>query len=96
MASGVKKLDVDVDSLMGLLSLDIRRRVVASLLAGNDAGCFSTEQYKAEYERQQPMPKGYERPGIYWKLDPETDLARVHLLSTGMVREVRPGVWAAK
>ena len=87
---------VTMDELFGMLAMHVRRKVVAALLAGNDTQCFTTEQYKAEYERQQPMPAGYGRSDVYWRLDPTGDLARKHLLSLAeLVREVRPGVWAA-
>jgi hypothetical protein len=88
--------DREMNNLFGQLGMYVRRKVVAALLVGNDTQCFSTDQYKAEYERQQPMPKPYGRSASYWQLDPEMDLARRHLLSVPeLVREVRSDVWAA-
>lgn len=79
-------LSTTMDELFGLLAMDCRKKVVGSLLAGNDAGCFSTEQYLAAYVRD--IDKGF--PGIM-----DVELARKHLRSLPeYVREVRPDVWA--
>ncbi len=77
-----------IEQLIGMLAMDMRRKAVVSLLAGNDTQCFSTEQYQRAYERESRTP------GWCWRL--EDGLAKKHLLSTGLVREVKPGLWTVK
>jgi hypothetical protein len=77
-----------VSKLLGELSQDIRCRAVRSLLAGNDTGCFTTEQYQAAYSRESNRAFGV---GEYRWCD---GLADMHLRGTKLVREVSPGVWA--
>ncbi len=81
--------DLDIDALLHELSMQLRRKVVKSLLAGNDTCCFTVEQYVTAWQQivdkgKPPLPLGW--PG----------LAVRHLGSLPhQVREVRPGVWAA-
>jgi len=75
------------------IMLPVRRGVVRGLLAGNDCQCFGTEQYKAAWTREMdrlfkvrnPLP-----PELVWL----PGVAEGQLRSTGLVREVEPGVWA--
>ena len=82
--------DVDLDSLIKELGHHQRRKVVRALLVGNDAQCFTTEQYVAAYHRIAHKDDPEHKAGwLKWltKLTPD------HMESVGMV-EVRPGVWA--
>lgn len=74
----------------------IRRSIVRSLLVGNDTLCFTTAQYADAYKRHRinrsptdpTVQQGFD---ILQKTTPEW--AAMHLRSTGLVREVQPGVW---
>lgn len=81
---------IDAEELLGLLALDTRAKVARSLLAGNDTGCFTTEQYKAAYEQQAwTIPNK-----LPWVMEDGSCLAVSHLRSIPqVVREVSPGVW---
>lgn len=77
---------ISIDELFGLLAMDVRRRTVKYLLAGNDTQCFTTQQYLDTYIRE--IDKGM--PSIM-----DLELARKHLVSLAGdgVKEVRPDVW---
>lgn len=77
--------DAEIDHLFHLLSMRYRRKVVRSLMAGNDVGCFTTQQYLNAWNRI--VEKG--RASIM-----DLALAERHLRSLRRVREVRAGVWA--
>jgi hypothetical protein len=74
--------------IYSLVVLPLRREVVASLLRGNDALCFTTEQYALAYERE--MDRRFQLVAMY---GPREEWAKMHLLSTGLVREHSPDVW---
>lgn len=79
-----------VSKLIRQLGMDNRRKTVRSLLAGNDAQCFTSEQYARAYHKlcHKDDPQ-YKDNWIKWLIT----LAPKHLKSVGM-REVSPGVWA--
>ncbi len=79
--------DAELDDLIREACIHGIHRTVKFLLRGNDAGCFSTEQYAAAWRRV--VNKGHDT-----LMPPE--LARKHLTCfTRLVEEVRPDVWAA-
>jgi len=71
--------------------LPMARLTVRTLLAGNDTGCFTTEQYRVAYNRVVS-----ERLKATDKLLMDAVVARRHLTDSGLVREAEPDVWAAK
>jgi hypothetical protein len=78
-----------MDGLIGLM-IGMRAEVVRSLLAGNDTCCFTAEQYRQAYES-----KWRRASNSHYGCQPLSDeLIAMHLRSTGLVREVSPGVWA--
>lgn len=80
------KLDAADLYFIGLLKR-MARDMVRGMLRGNDAQCFSTEQYQAVYRKQWPPPAGCD--GLSLKN------ARSHLEEMpDIVREVKPDVWA--
>lgn len=82
--------DQEFNSLMVQLGMENRRKVVKSLLAGNDVQCFTTQQYAEAYHRICHKDDQKHREGwINWL----TGLAPKHLRSLGM-KEVKPDVWA--
>lgn len=92
-----EKLDDVANEWIGrVIALPLRRSVVRALLRGNDAQCFTTEQYRAAYAKEADavfrasVGKDRPDPGCYWP----DGLAESHLRSTGLVREAAPGVWA--
>jgi hypothetical protein len=81
--------DKDFNGLMRQLGMHQRRKVVRSLMTGNDAQCFTTQQYAEAYHRicHRNRPEGRE-----WWIKYLTELTPMHLKSVGMV-EVSPNVW---
>lgn len=76
-----------LDQVMAGFVRSLREDCVKKLLAGNDAGCFSTEQYKEFYQKSTWGSNA---------LPMTNDVAEMHLRGLPeLVREVRPGVWAA-
>lgn len=73
--------------------IPLRRSIVRSLLAGNDTQCFTTEQYKAAYEKETQRISKTSLP-VMWDAIPGG--AARHLQSTGLVEEVETGIWRAK
>lgn len=73
--------------------LPMARCVVRSLLAGNDAGCFDTEQYRQAWRAYLKRRLLRDAPA-----EPAMPVANAesHLRACGLVREVSPGVWVAK
>lgn len=73
-------------AFVGWMARAIREGVVSDLLAGNDAQCFTTNQYA----------EAYRKGSFASDLIPlTTELAEIHLRSLpDLVREVRPGIWA--
>ena len=89
----VKREPLDVDKLMKLLSLKIRKDAIKALLAGNDTQCFTTQQYREAYCRQGCMngttPDFFDRViGHDWARNNLKELP-------SLVKEVKPDVWAA-
>lgn len=78
--------------MLGDTALDLRRRAVSKLLAGNDTQCFSEEQYMQVYKELTDKvfnctidtPTLFTHQGVV-----------MHLESTKMVRQVKPGIWVA-
>lgn len=67
------------------------RAVAARLLRGNDAQCFNTEQFCEAYHRY-----GVEKLKFSGDVRIGAAVAARNLRDCGTVREVEPGVWAAK
>ncbi len=68
----------------------LRESAVKRLLAGNDTGCFTTEQYQRAYDAEtaEVFKTGLVLP---WP----DGAAEKHLRSLAdLIREVRPGVWS--
>lgn len=89
--------DIDVEQLIVDLGRYQRRKTVKALLAGNDTGCFTTDQYIDAYARLN-WGKDEEagRRCLRWPMDGGEMLAVVHLRDLPkLVREVSPGVWAS-
>ena len=84
--------DAEFDQVIIDLGLYQRRKVVRSLLAGNDAQCFTTRQYVESYHRicHNDNPENREN-WLKWL----TELVPQHMKSVGAV-EVHPGVWTLK
>lgn len=81
--------DNEFMGLMAGLGMYQRRKVVKSLLAGNDTQCFTTEQYLDRYVKL--CNSGDDR--TMTGLGPHRlSLAEKHLRSLPLV-EVQPGVW---
>lgn len=80
--------DDDLKGIMHKLFLQERRKVIRHLLTGNDVGCFTTEQYMDAWYKIVDHGKGTR---IMWP-----ELAVRHLQTAPhLVREVKPGLWAA-
>lgn len=85
-----KMTDQQFDVLMQKLSMGNRRKVVAALLNGNDAQCFTTRQYAEAYHRI-CHDDDLERKEDWLKC--LTELTPIHMASVGFI-EVQPDVWA--
>ncbi len=81
--------DEEFMGILGGVAMLNRRDTVASLLQGNDTGCFTTEQYEMAYCK------------LHWGADVvfgkklfgwDPQLSHQHLLSVGM-EEVSPDIW---
>jgi hypothetical protein len=85
--------DAEDWALIGLMARAARAEVARSLLAGNDTGCFSTEQYRVAYERKNlaHLFEPDKLPLLWSALGPDGHLRSI----PGEVREVSPGVWAS-
>lgn len=92
--------DAEFHALMRKLGRCKQRSAVRRLLSRNDVQCFTTERYVGQYvedsggddfvrELLASVDGGPPRPSG------ET-LARYHLRTCGLVREVKPDVWAPK
>ena len=80
---------LDIEQLLGRLSMELRHDAVRSLLAGNDTtGCFTVEAYQHQYGLE------WERgAGGPIKTGPiSRECAEMQLRSVGC-REVKPGIW---
>ena len=74
--------DIDV---IGLLAIGTRTDAAKACLAGNDTGCFTTEQYQQAYDRICKRDLGW-----------PAGLAERHLRSIpNVVQEASPGIWRA-
>jgi hypothetical protein len=86
------RLDPEDFAFCMMMAKTLRLGAAESLLAGNDVGCFSTEQYQKAYDRQAAKAGCPARLACQWRLG----LVEMHLRSIPeLVREVRPGVWAS-
>jgi hypothetical protein len=77
-------------SLLGMIRRAARQETVSRLMAGNDAGCFTTQQYLETYCRQ-------DNTGMAAKVM-NAGTAAGHLadmVRDGLLTEVRPGVWSS-
>lgn len=82
--------DKDFNGLMADLGIHQRKKVVATLLAGNDTQCFTTQQYAEAYHRIcHRDDEDHKKNWIKYL----SDLTPRHMESIGMT-EVNPGVWA--
>ena len=80
----------EFQNLMAQLGMEQRRKVVNSLLSGNDTQCFTTEQYAIAYHKIcHNNDPSYKDGWIKWLVK----LAPKHLMSVGMV-EVKDGIWS--
>ncbi len=84
--------DAEFNGLIAQLGMASRRKVVRSLLAGNDTQCFTTQQYAEAYHRICHQNDMAHRDGWICYL---IELAPKHLRSVGM-REVKPGLWTVE
>lgn len=82
--------DAEVMAFFARLARSMRASVARALLAGNDVGCFTTEQYQAAYDRLFPLT-AVAREVKWSHTSPERHLRSI----PHVVREVAPGVWAA-
>ncbi len=74
------------------LGMSNRRKVVESLLTGNDVQCFTTQQYAEAYHRichRSDDITAQDGRWVQWL----TEIAPKHLKSVGM-REIKPDLWA--
>ena len=78
-------------TLMRKMGMNQRRKTVAALLAGNDTGCFTVQQYAEAYHRICHRDDPYHKDDVIRCL---TTVAPQHLRSVGM-KEVKPDVWAS-
>ena len=84
-----RKQPLDLNALFKQLHLNLRERTICKLLAGNDTGCFTVEQYTDTYLELQKHDDDRIRAGFRrWFL---SGLAAEDLQASGSVREVRPG-----
>ena len=84
--------DAEFTDLMAQMGRYSRKKVIHSLLVGNDGQCFSTKQYMDRYTKL--IVNGDQR---IMKLE----YARVHLEGLGKfypspVKEVRPDLWTLR
>lgn len=87
-------LSPDERALVRRIQRIVRAGAARFLLAGNDAGCFTTAQYAEHYPRH--LVRKFGVPEGAMRRFAGTDWAERFLLSIPhVVREVRPGVWAA-
>ena len=77
--------DADFHKLMHELYRHDRRKTLMALRQGNDAGCFTTQQYMDAWRKVINHGKG--KP-VLWP-----ELAIKHLRDGNEVAEMRPGVW---
>ena len=79
--------------MVGWIVRVVRKAVVMELMAGNDVGCFSVDQYKIAYQKhidRMSKKEGITQHEVYWA----DGWVEMHLRSLGLfVREVRPGLW---
>lgn len=81
------KQELNVDALMGAFAVSLRVETIHELLSGNDAGCFTTEQYQEQYQKS----VNRSIPDVPLSLS----LAHMHLERLpNLVHEVKPDVWA--
>lgn len=66
-----------------------RRGIIRDLLIGNDTQSFTTEQYKQQYEKVAAETFRTGQPTIWLEGQAEQQLR-----TSGLVWEVRPGLWA--
>jgi hypothetical protein len=81
--------ELNVEELLGMYAMQKRREAVASLMAGNDTQCFTTEQYVDRYIEQDGRLEAEFRAGHRRLI---RELASMHLRSVG-AREVKPDLW---
>ena len=94
MSQNINDLNKNDSALLRLITRAMREGVVRTLLAGNDAQCFSTEQYQEAYDRQDNKHRPVR--ALLWKTNWTDGLAESHLRGMpDLVSEVSPGVWAA-
>lgn len=87
------RLDLADFALVSMMARAFRQGAVEKCLAGNDTGCFTTEQYQKAYDAEGDRTFSKTAPVVSrWS----PGLAETHLRSMpDMVREVSPGVWGA-
>ena len=88
------KAELDIDALFHDLYVYSRERTIRGLLTGNDTGCFTTEQYTDAHLADKKVDDKY-RDGFRRWFQGE-QLGEKHLRDSPSVREVCPGLWAAK
>jgi hypothetical protein len=78
-----------------MLYLTMEGEVISRLMAGNDACCFSTDQYVEARDKWIEDKCGCNRASL--GIDPPPpehwDYARNQLVASRLVREVKPNVW---
>lgn len=80
--------EIDVDKLIHQLFRQHRRKVIASLMAGNDTCCFTTEQYIDRWVKI--IHKGDQT--TRWMVE---SVARTRHLPP-VCQEVKPDLWTPK
>lgn len=80
----------EITRYFALAAQAMRAEIACRLLAGNDTGCFSTEQYRQAYESRYPIA-GVTSEQLWAYITPDSHLRSI----PQAVREVAPGIWAA-
>lgn len=83
--------EAEMNAFFGAIARGIRSEIAKGLLRGNDTCCFTTEQYKAAYNRRldKYLPDVSDEHRWFY-ITPEAHLRSI----PRVVREVAPGVWA--
>ncbi len=78
------------EDYIGCLEIRGRCNLVGKLIRGNDTCCFSTEQYIELHSKEGALlpPPREDFPPI------PSHIAKLQILSTKLVVEVKPGIWA--
>ena len=83
---------IDIDQLLGQLCTEQHQKCIDSLLAGNDTGCFTIQQYAERYHNlhHKDTDRQYHEGWVKFL----ADVSPRHLRRLGCT-EVKPGVWTS-